>query len=188
MFVMGVLAGLLHIEHHPVPYLRQNSILNFFNAWTPWRYHVYMDTVTPQKWSVLVNAINVSHLVLILLAGLLSSLVHGDTGDILNWFLQLFGVQSLLIIIDGLTRDGGRSILSKVCRWKVTKELGRISMSLYLTHMVLIRWFWVAVGQEVMWGIPIYLVVCPGFAWLLNRFVEEPMREALRVRTRRYLV
>ena len=92
-----------------------------------------MEVDTPRKWAMLVNAVSISHLLLILLAGLLSSLAGFTT---LDWLMQLMGVQSLLMIIEGLTRDEGQSILSKVCKMRVTQELGRMSLTLYLTHLV----------------------------------------------------
>merc|ERR1712183_258584 len=173
---------------------------NFFNALVPWRWNKTEGTVTDktQRWSHLVTATSVFFVFLVLLFALLGKLVNGWIAHLSNIYLQLIGVYSFLVIIDGLTRDEGKSLLAKLCNLRLIQELGKISMTLYLTHDPFIKGLCFAIrraeGKPIrtpivmfestctlpFWGVPIILVVCPLIAWLLTKFVEEPMRKLIR--------
>ena len=57
-----------------------------------------------------------------------------DWQPLISVFGQFFLVHQLLIIIVGLSRDQGKSYLSRVCSTRLSQFFGRISMTLYLLH------------------------------------------------------
>ena len=180
--------------------VQKSDITNFFNALLPWRWNKREGIVTDkaQRWSRLITAISVFYVFFVLLFALLGRLVNGSIAHNAGLFLQLTGVYSFLAVIDGLTRDEGKSLLAKFCNLRLIQELGKISMTLYLTHEPFIKGLCFAIrrveGKPIrtpivmtettctlpVWGIPIILLVCPLIAWLLTKFVEEPMKKMIR--------
>ena len=187
VFLMGVLAALLRLRHHNNPNMMQSDdVINFFSAWLPFTIRSSCDVQnSTQRWKRLLNGISCCHILIIVTGALLSSLVGSWVGVLVSWAVQLYGVQSLLVVIDGLTRDEGKSLLSRMCMLPFTQELGRVSMTLYLVHGPLVNWLRFVLRKNdydegVVWTIPIIVVVCPVVAWMLNKLVEEPLRRLLR--------
>lgn len=82
--------------------------------------------------------------------GLLSVMGVDTHADI---FLSLLSAYSLLVIVVGLTRDGGQSrtsyLLNRACP-QLSSFLGRISYSLYLVHYVVMLYINLIVGKNGM--------------------------------------
>ena len=109
----------------------------------------------------------------------------------LSGLLQLFAVYLQLMIIVGLCFDSGKSWTSQFFKTRVMQFLGRISMSLYLTHEPLIYWLKLAIYGPVgpnegtnltlpNWAIPIHITISMIFGILLTLFIAEPAREFLK--------
>ena len=199
VFLMGVVAGLRRLRHEEnSDMLQQNQLANFINAFVPFRFGAKSKVENPEhKWSVLVNIISITHLFLIVASASLG-VVNGAIPWFINWGMNTIAVYSQLVVIEGLTRDGGKSLLARVCRLKITQELGTASMSLYLIHEPLQKWVGYAIakvrGESLvwymdkiqmtpttpLWGLLIVLVLSPFLAWLLTKWVEDPLRKALR--------
>jgi len=202
VFLIGVHAGLLRLRQYNNPNIQRGSaVLKFIHAWFPSRCLDQQtseqqqqddERSTQRKWATLINAVVISHVLYILLFAIIGKLLV----DVFfaNTVIQFLAIHSQLIIIDGLTRDGGKSILSKICNFRIMQEVGRFSMTLYLIHVPLMNWLCVAVhgnlrGKGVVpyrniipvWGIPVIVIISPIIAWVLTRCVEEPMRKLLRV-------
>lgn len=95
----------------------------------------------------------------------------------------LLGVPALLLVF-GLTADGGETVTRHVLQHPATQWLGDISYSLYLTHWLVRR---VALGAfnapessgYPPWMILPLLAVALPLAWLVNVVVELPSRRWL---------
>jgi len=74
---------------------------------------------------------------------LLSSFVSKEFA-VFNFYGQFFFVHMQLMVIVGLTLDGGTSVLSKICNWKPIQELGKASLTLYLIHEPVMDWLKIA--------------------------------------------
>ena len=96
------------------------------------------------------------------------------------------------MIIVGLCLDHGIST-SQFFKTRVLQFLGRISMALYLIHLLLIDLLKLLIHGPVewidgknprivlpAWGIPIHLIISLVFAILLTLFVEDPARKFLK--------
>jgi len=107
--------------------------------------------------------------------------------------LQLFACYVQLMIVVGLCLDSGKSWTGKFFKTRVMQFLGRISMSLYLIHELMIYWLKFIIYGVVewkdgenpglkmpAWAIPIHLVISLIFGVLLTLFIEEPSRKFLR--------
>ena len=102
-------------------------------------------------------------------------------------FLQFALVHLQLSIIIGLYMDDGNSITSKLLRTKTMQFLGRISLSLYLTHLSTMRfmltiWKTYNAGKLVeRAGLPaVGIMVSPIIAYIITKYFEEPISKALR--------
>ena len=97
------------------------------------------------------------------------------------------------MIIVGLYLDHGISWTSQFFKTRVLQFLGRISMALYLIHLLLIDLLKLLIHGPVewidgknprillpAWGISIHLIVSLVFAILLTLFVEDPARKFLK--------
>ena len=81
--------------------------------------------VREKKHGRLVDIISLTHITLsLLISPILSKYTDHPWNACLNWALQLLCVNSLLTVVDGLTRDGGFSVLSRVCRARPLQQLG----------------------------------------------------------------
>ena len=137
------------------------------------------------------DIISFIHIIVIVVSPLLLAYVNplGWQDSLVLAPFQLICVNSLLTVIDGLTRDGGYSILSRVCRSRPLQQLGRISMTLYLIHEPLRCWTvfiteWctkskIPTRKMPLWLIPTFIFSIP-IAWLLTVFFEEPLKNRLR--------
>ena len=138
-------------------------------------------------------------LVSVCLSVLLGCLITEKIPGAINWGIQLTGVYSLLVVVDGLTRDNGHSVISKICYFRVTQQLGRASMTLYLIHEPLMKWLGFAIKKWreepipekymktmqftmplPVWGSVMIVLISPFLAWMLTKWVEEPLRSSLR--------
>ena len=107
--------------------------------------------------------------------------------------LQVFAVYLQLMIIVGLCLDSGKSWTTRFFKTQIMQFLGRISMALYLIHLLLIDLLKLLIHGPVewidgknprillpAWGIPIHLIISLVFAILLTLFVEDPARKFLK--------
>ena len=99
-----------------------------------------------------------------------------------------------LMIIVGLCLDNGKSIPSKIFKTKGMQFLGRISMSLYLTHEILIHyirlifygiWNWEENDfrypqSSPSWTIPVHIIISLIFGTLMTFYFEEPIRKSMK--------
>ena len=115
-------------------------------------------------------------------------------------FLQIALVHLQLNIIIGLCMDKGISFTSKVLRAKPIQLLGRISLSLYLTHWSMMGFILTAINgpqkyqtEAEIWaaysngnliqppGSPaIAIILTPIIAYIVTKYFEEPLSKALR--------
>ena len=87
--------------------------------------------------------------------------------------------------------DSNKSWTGKFFKTKIMKFLGRISLSLYLIHGILIDWLkFMTYGPQVdrwenpefnmpIWEIPIHLVLSLILATFITICIEEPARKCL---------
>ena len=115
-------------------------------------------------------------------------------------FLQVALVHLHLNIIIGLCMDNGKSFTSKLLRTKIMQFLGRISLSLYLTHWSTMGFILTAINgpqkyqtDAEIWnayrsgklvqppGLPVVaIVLAPVIAYIVTKYFEEPLSKALR--------
>jgi peptidoglycan/LPS O-acetylase OafA/YrhL len=118
-----------------------------------------------------------------------------------GWPVRLFGLTLVweryglnylqLMVVVGLTADGGRSLLGRLLRWRVASFLGRISMSLYLLHVPVL--YYAMAAQHLVhhpWcgdcgsaTLGLCALASLGLAALATLLVEEPMRRLLQARS-----
>ena len=111
-------------------------------------------------------------------------------------FLQVALVHLQLTIVIGLCMDNGNSLTSKLSRTKVIQFLGRISLSLYLTHWSTMGFILTAINgpqtyqnDTEIWtayntgklvqpaGLPVVaIVVSPIIAFIVTKYFEENVR------------
>ena len=97
------------------------------------------------------------------------------------------------MIIVGLCLDSGKSWTSQFFNTQIMQFLGRISMALYLIHLLLLDLLKLFIYGPVewvdgknpglrlpAWGIPIHLVLSLTFGILLTLFLEDPARTFLK--------
>lgn len=114
--------------------------------------------------------------------------------------LQLFFVHVQLTIVMGLCMDNGKSLTSKFLRTKMMQFLGRISLSLYLTHESMLGFVILAINgpqeyktEEAIWqayesgdinepnGSPLIVIItAPIVAFIATKYFEEPISKILR--------
>ena len=114
--------------------------------------------------------------------------------------LQLFAVHLQLTIVIGLCMDDGKSLTSRFLRTKVMQFLGRISLSLYLTHESIFRFVILAINgpreyetEAEIWeayesrdlieppGFPLIgIITAPIVAFIVTNYFEEPISKILR--------
>jgi peptidoglycan/LPS O-acetylase OafA/YrhL len=119
--------------------------------------------------------------------------------ELASAFFQIFNAWPYLMLLVGLTRDEHTSCTARFLTSRPMKLLGKVSMSAYLLHEVLLYYFaawwngdysdqttWTE-RQEMCHFLPPWAVcvivplgILGGF--LLTRFFEAPMRNLLRVR------
>ena len=132
-----------------------------------------------------------------------------------GYWLQLLCPSIQLSILMGMANEGINpgptgSWFSWICQSRMVQWLGKISMALYLVHMLVFQYAafmqtgpveWPGDGSNGycdtrpitlechqftarwslnIWSVPLLLVLSMGVAALLERFVEEPMRRWLR--------
>ena len=115
-------------------------------------------------------------------------------------FLQVALVHLHLNIIIGLCMDNGNSFTSKLLRTKIMQFLGRISLSLYLTHWSTMGFILTAINgpqryqtDAEIWnayrngklvqppGLPVVAIfLSPFIACIVTKYFEEPLSKALR--------
>ena len=112
-------------------------------------------------------------------------------GGIPSAFVQIFPCYLQLMIIVGLCMDSKKSWTGKFFKTKIMKFFGRISLSLYLVHGILIDWLkFISYGPQVdrwknpefnmpIWEIPIHLVLSLILATIITIFIEEPAQKCL---------
>ena len=89
------------------------------------------------------------------------------------------------LIIVGLCLDSGRSWTSRIFKTKIMKFIGRISMSLYLIHGILIKvmkwaiWKWTGNFQDLLqfWALQYCYILSFFVATITRFFIEEPTRK-----------
>lgn len=104
--------------------------------------------------------------------------------------MQFTACYMQLMIIVGLCLDGTKSLTGRFFNTKVMQFLGRISMSLYLVHIPLMKWIeflihgtveWSEGKQEDIefpaWALPVHVAISVAFAVLITIFFEEPARK-----------
>ena len=115
-------------------------------------------------------------------------------------FLQVALVHLQLTIVIGLCMDDGNSLTSKLLRTKVMQFLGRISLSLYLTHWSTMGFILTAINgpqtyqnDAEIWtayntgklvqpaGLPVVaIIVSLIIAYIITKYFEEPISKVLR--------
>ena len=121
-----------------------------------------------------------------------------------SFIIQIYGTPLMIMMIISLALDGGRSRIAKICRLDALQFLGKISMSLYFVHYLLIQYFcfilqfispkllhlsnhklkWIRFGSMPWWGVFITVPVSILIGYLLEQFVETPCRNLLRTKKR----
>ena len=197
MFIMGIFAGLLRNEGHPIWANQQ--------MWTLQNWRKCSDRLALLFLSLLfIFGVfeNIEATLDIVFQGIprifWSSAVWMQNG--IAWFALLF--------IVSLTFDEGTSRISKMLTSRVALECGRISYAVYLVHEPIRLYLcWIiygalteptcnqnADGEECgdqwteyreskripLWCVPVVWIVSIAAAVALNRLVEEPMRTLLR--------
>merc|ERR1712066_957747 len=106
--------------------------------------------------------------------------------------LQATAVFTPLMIIVGLSLDGGESYTAKFLNTSVMQFLGRISMALYLVHVPVMHWLCVFLyGPSFqpkhedkrlppLRTTPIQLIISVILATALTIYLEEPVKKKLR--------
>jgi peptidoglycan/LPS O-acetylase OafA/YrhL len=97
------------------------------------------------------------------------------------------------MIIVGMCLDSSKSYTTRFFKTRIMQFLGRISMSLYLSHPILINVIKLFIYGPVTlqtgehnpytmpaWAIPIHLVISLIFSTLLTCFIEEPAGKFLK--------
>ena len=118
-----------------------------------------------------------------------------------NYVIQFLLVHLQLTLIIGLCMDNGNSRTSVFLRSKVPQFLGRISVSLYLTHWPMIGYISLAInGQDKclnensvraftgwsscavlpQWSPILTMIVSPLIAFIVTKYFEEPISAILR--------
>ena len=89
---------------------------------------------------------------------------------------QLFSVHLQLVVIVGLTRDGGTSWLSCLCRSRACQFLGNISMALYMIHdpIIKVMIFRFYLSQDVVLEQMFCVMLTLILSVILTRLVERP--------------
>lgn len=114
-----------------------------------------------------------------------------------GFLIQIFGSPIMIIMITSLALDGGKSRTAKICRHALPQFLGKISMSLYLIHFPIIKYFcsfntnidnWPNFDheQQPSWGIFIVVPISLLAAYILERFIEVPCQRFLRTKKKIY--
>ena len=117
--------------------------------------------------------------------------LDAPSGVISNLLVFLVVLPSLVMVY-GLTCDGGKSFTSRALQLPAAKWLGSVSYSLYLSHNVVrcyvVYMFFMDTSGPVPdrhgagyspWLILPLTAACLPLAWLLYTFVEEPSRRYL---------
>ena len=121
---------------------------------------------------------------------------------IFNYWLQFLLVHTQFTIITGLCMDEGKSITSRFLRSKVLQFLGRISLSLYLTHWPIMGYVSLAINGkktcendskgllfdswnscaelETVWSPILTMIIAPIIAFLITKYFEEPLANILK--------
>ena len=110
----------------------------------------------------------------------LSSLMRMDG---LGLMFQSLLVHSELTVIIGLCLDGGTSVTSKMLRRKCFQFLGRISLSLWLVHMLCIQQLFQPIfnlfHHDIVTRLIIF-VITPIIAFILTICFSEPLTKILK--------
>ena len=104
------------------------EVVNFLSRLSNWLMIIcyWLQVANPShKWASLLNIVCSFHLVVIIVSAA-TGVVGKEIPGLLNWGIQLAGVYSLLLVVDGLTRDEGRSVLSRICTLRITQQLGTL--------------------------------------------------------------
>ena len=132
VFAMGVAVGLLQLRQEDDRHHTRNFLHDIF----PWTFSPSPTQPLSQEeaessWK---NRVDRGALVrvMVVLASLARSAVPGM--PYINLATQFVCVHLQLVIILGLTRDGGRSWLARLCRNTVVMFFGEQSLAIYLLH------------------------------------------------------
>lgn len=113
--------------------------------------------------------------------------------------VEVVGTPLMVWMVISLSMDGGTSRFASLCRWTPSVFLGKISMSLYLIHCIVLRYFCVLIqvlapqllppeittltflrsGFIPFWGIFVIVPLSLIFGTAIERFVERPCRRLL---------
>ena len=111
---------------------------------------------------------------------------------VMGTILQVTAVFTQLMIIVGLSLDGGESYTAKFLNTSVMQFLGRISMALYLVHVPVMHWICVYLyGPSFqpktenkrwppLWTTPIQLIISLILATALTIYLEEKVKKKLK--------
>ena len=116
-----------------------------------------------------------------------------------SWWMQAVFPYSMLVIIVGLSvaRQEASSYTQRLLSWPVFLFLGRISLALYLVHEPIMQYVsWAARPDQAWsfnmpmpsWGVAIALPVSLVLATWLERSIETPARNFIRMRPRGLLL
>jgi len=101
---------------------------------------------------------------------------------------RLVLVHTQLMVIVGLTADGGTSWFGKICRCRPVMLLGRVSMALYMFHVPILRFI---TAWRLGWPIHSYSTLAVAAATSLTTaavstfLFEEPLRRLLQAKSAR---
>ena len=190
VFLMGVAGGLLAVRGVEDPH-HHHSLLHDIFPWTLSAQDLLpAQSECEQSWARRTDRNSMV---------LLSFLLYNITRDFLlpslpyiHIFSQLISPHMQLCVIIGLTRDGGLSWVSKLCRFntihvshlyiiifrsRVCQFLGRYSMATYMIHdpVIKVLIFQFHLSQEKVWVVTLSAALTFMFSVLLTLLVEKPL-------------
>lgn len=152
-----------------------------------------MNKKREKRWAVATDVCTLVICVVLLICSFLAGFGYSEFSATSFW-AQIYFIPLMFVIMVGTCLDGRRAILSRLLLTRPMLWCGTISMSLYLTHTPIIRWFAAIYeasslmvtggllgGQSTpWWSILITTPVCLVAAYLWENFVDTPCRNWLR--------
>jgi len=193
VFIIGVLAGLQRPQD-PLP----SSSFLLFPSYAPRKSE--SDIHAEENWW----AQKIDTICCLILLGVIAggiSVLFFPANQFFNFYFQLLGVHLLLYIVLGLTKDGERSLLSRICCAPWAQWLGEHSLALYLTHEPVRQWLTLGLNWSQGWPqgnfagiegntfdiwkmpplvLPFLLTSSPLIACAIHHLVEIPAYNLLR--------
>ncbi len=178
VFDMGLVAGLLVLRQG---HANRGSAVRILGV----------STDQKHRWARRVDLY--ANTFVVFMIGLSALQIVGDIDLFGSWWMQGVFPYVILVIIVGLsvTSREANPYMKRLLSWPVFLFLGRISLSLYLVHEPIIQYIaWAARPDQAwsfnmpmpLWGIAIVLPVSLVLATLLERTIETPARNFIRVR------